>query len=94
MDLNTKVKAAEEVIYADMDEETVLMNVADGQYYSLNAVGSSVWRQVGEPVPVLAVCNAIEQEYKVEPLRCRRDVLALLNQLQGIGLVEIIDEPV
>jgi hypothetical protein len=42
-------------------------------------------------VRVADICDKIAQEYDVEVDRCERDVLSVLGQLAGRGLIEIGD---
>ena len=91
MDMDTIVTASEGVIYTTLDNEVVLMHVSDGRYYGLNEVGTSLWGHIKEPVTVAKICKAIESEFEVESDVCLRDVLALLKELHGIGLVEIVE---
>ena len=89
MTLNSTVKSAEGVIHTELEGEVVLMHVADGKYYALNAVGSAVWLMISSQVTVFTICEAIQQEFDVEPDVCRQDVIALLEQLRGAGLLYI-----
>ncbi len=91
MDLNTRVFCSEGLVHTELDDEVVLMHVADGKYYALNAVGSAVWRKIATPIRISDVCDAVEEEFEVDKDICRRDVLALLEELYGVGLVEIVE---
>ena len=91
MDLNTKIMSSEGLVHTELEDEVVVMHVVDGKYYALNAVGSAVWRKISSPICISDVCDAIEQEFEVERDICRRDVLALVEELYGVDLVEIVE---
>ncbi len=89
MDPNTKLKVPEGVIQTELDDEIVLMHVESGKYYSLNAVGSAVWKQLSSPRSLSELCDLVVDEFEVDPETCRRDVEALLEDLLGLDLVQI-----
>jgi hypothetical protein len=60
-------------------------------YYGLDAVGARVWSLIQQPRTVQSVREALLSEYDVEPDRCERDLLALLNQFLAEGLIEVRD---
>lgn len=64
----------------------------DGVYYGLDAVGARIWNLIQEPRTMNEVHETLLKEYDVEPDRCERDLLALLQELAAAGLIEIKDE--
>jgi hypothetical protein len=86
------VVASEGQVSSDLAGEMAILDVKSGIYYGLNAVGTYVWHLTGEPKAVSAVRDALLEEYDVEPERCERDLLALLQELADKGLIEIKDE--
>jgi len=89
---SSRVAATTEVASAELQDEAVLLNLKDGVYYGLNPVGSRVWELVQEPRTVGEVCDTIASEYDVEPDRCERDVVSLVQELAASGLVEVENE--
>ena len=65
--------------------------VKDGIAYGLNPVGKRIWELIQQPVQVSQVRDTLLQEYDVEPDRCTRELLELLNDLVSRGLVELVD---
>ncbi|OAI49627.1 thymidylate synthase [Planctomycetaceae bacterium SCGC AG-212-F19] len=86
---STIVVAAKEQISANLDGEVVLLNLATGTYHGLNGVGSRIWQMVQDPRTVSDVRDALVAEYDVESAQCQADLLALLNELEVRGLIEI-----
>lgn len=86
------VVTAKDQVSADLAGETAILNLESGVYYSLNEVGAYIWSLIQEPRTVNEIQDAILEEYEVEPDRCERDILTLLEQLAGAGLIEIRDE--
>jgi hypothetical protein len=61
-------------------------------YYSLNPVGTQIWKLIEAPQTVSGVCDALLEEYDVEPECCERDLLTLLQELADKGLIEVTGE--
>jgi hypothetical protein len=60
-----------------------------GIYYGLDPVGASIWKLLQTPCKVADIQVALLQEYDVEPERCQRDLIILLEELLGAGLIEV-----
>jgi len=86
------VVAAKEQVSADLSGEAVILNIESGMYYSLDKVGAHIWSLIQEPRTVNEIRAAVLREYEVEPDRCERDIVTLLEQLADAGLVEVRDE--
>ena len=59
------------------------------EYYSLEGVGARIWGLIQEPKTVKEIRDAILNDYAVEPERCERDLLAVLQEMAEEGLVEV-----
>jgi len=88
------VAAAEGQVSCDLAGETAVLDVKSGMYYSLNAVGTQIWKLIQKPQTISAVRDALLEEYDVEPERCELDLLVLLQELADKGLVEVLREAV
>jgi hypothetical protein len=82
-------------VSVDINSEAIILNLQDGRYYGLDPVGALIWERIQTPARVSDVVADLLNEFEVEPEQCRDDVLSLLNELAGRGLVEFQDgEPV
>ena len=90
--LGSTVVAAEDQVSSEIGEEVAILDLRAGTYYGLNAVGARVWELVQGPKRVSEIHNILLKEYEVEPERCERDLLALLQRLAHEGLVKVRDE--
>ena len=86
------VVAAKDQVSTDLAGEAVILSLESGVYYSLDAGGARIWSLIEEPRTVNEIRDAILEEYEVEPDRCEHDIVALLEQLADVGLIEIRDE--
>jgi hypothetical protein len=78
-------------VSSELSGETVILNLKDGLYFGLNAVGNSIWQQIQQPTTFSQIRSQILAEYDVEPAVCEQDLVNILNQLHRVGLVEIQD---
>ncbi|HEY0606521.1 MAG TPA: lasso peptide biosynthesis PqqD family chaperone [Herpetosiphonaceae bacterium] len=85
------VVATKEQVSSDLEGEAVILNLKNGMYYGLDAIGSRIWELLQQPQSVAALRDAIMAEYDVDAERCERDLLALLNNLAEVQLIEVSD---
>lgn len=89
LSLDATVCRSEDQLSTEMDGETVLMSIARGSYFNLDAVGTDIWQRLEQPVIVSDLCAQLGREYDADGDTIARDVLALLNQLAAKGLIEV-----
>lgn len=85
------VVAAKDQVSSDLGEEVAILNLKNGVYYGLDAVGARIWNLIQEPKAVNEILDVLLDEYEVEPEHCERDLLALLEKLVAENLVEARD---
>ena len=82
-----------DVVFSQMDGETVMMDAEMESYFGLSKVATYIW-------------NLLEKEYRFGDLiqdllkaagdtvteeRCRAETAAFLNDLKGRGFIEVVD---
>ncbi len=90
---DTTVVRSSDQASADLGGEAAILNLKDGVYYGLDAVGARIWELIEEPRTVRDVCDTLCNEYDVDAERCERDLIALLTELAQHGLIDIVDAP-
>ena len=83
------VVAAKDQVSSDLGEEVAILDLKNGVYYGLDAVGARIWNLIQEPKAVNEIRDVLLDEYEVEPEHCERDLLALLEKLVAENLVEV-----
>lgn len=78
-----------DVLHQELGGETVLLNLADEQYFGLDAVGTRVWQLLVETHRATEVMARLQQEFEVTPERLEADLSALLSELLDAGLVRL-----
>ncbi len=85
------VVASGDQVSSDLGGEVAILDLKAGTYYGLDEVGNRVWTLIQEPTSVKEVRDVLLSEYEVEPERCERDLISLLQRLADEGLVEVTD---
>jgi hypothetical protein len=87
LDRATRVSASSEAVSAALEGETVILGMHDGVYYGLDAVGSRIWTLMQQPVALGAVHEVIVAEYAVAAEVAWQDLVTLVADLLGAGLL-------
>lgn len=85
------VVAVPNQISSSLGEEAVILELTQGVYYGLNAVGARIWELLKEPRTAGEIRDVILDEYDAEPEAVTRDLLGLLTELADRGLIEVRD---
>lgn len=80
------------LLEAEVDGEVLLLNIATGRYYGMNAVASRIWQLLGTPRRVDSIGAALVAEYAVEPDVCMGEIVTLLEYLKDEGLIALADD--
>ncbi|MGA2046260.1 MAG: PqqD family protein [Terracidiphilus sp.] len=76
---------------SEIGGEVVLMNMERGYYYSLDDIGSEIWRSLQLPVSVASLCQSLAAKYHTELATVTADVLLLLNKLLEHELIRVVE---
>ena len=69
------------------DDEVVILDLAGGDYYALDAVGARIWEELFAGKTPGEIARVLVSEYQVEPERASKDCLALAGELVARGLL-------
>jgi hypothetical protein len=86
--LETTVTQHPELMSQAMGKETVMMVLEKSAYFSLDEIGSEIWRLIATPIPVTQLCERLLDRFEVTPEQCQADVLLFLNEIHEQGLVQ------
>jgi hypothetical protein len=81
-----------DVVFRDLEGEAVILDLASGRYFGLNAVGTRIWALLDAGTPIDRIVGTIAAEYEADPEQVARDVNALIDELVSRGLVVRSDE--
>jgi hypothetical protein len=84
--LRQRVAASETVVYAELDDEIVLLNVESGIYFGLDVVGARIWTLLAEGMNEEEMCERLQDEFAVDARELRADLAEFLDLLVARGL--------
>ena len=84
----THVEIGDSVIYQDLQDEVVILNLASQQYYGLDDVGAAMWKPLLDRREVASATRQLATEFDVDSDVVRADLYALIRQLMESGLLK------
>jgi hypothetical protein len=86
--LPANVAIGDSVLYQELEDEAVLLNMANQQYYGLNDVGAQMWKCLIELGDVSTAGDRLCSSYEVDPVVFRADLEELVRNLLSAGLLK------
>jgi len=82
-----KIQVADDVVWSQVGEDIVILNVASGYYFGLGGVAARVWSFIVAQTATDEILTNIILEYEVEADRARNELQALVDDLVRERLV-------
>ena len=70
-----------------LHDEMVMMDLAQGKYFSLNPVATRIWELMEGPVAAEELCGRLQEEYDVDAWKCLEEVSGHLQEMVRLGLI-------
>jgi len=86
-------RVSEDVIFRELENEAVLLDLSSGRYYGLNLVGTRVWTLLSGGTTIDAIVETLAAEFDADAARIAEDVGELLADLTARGLVVALPPP-
>jgi hypothetical protein len=90
LELSSQITRKNELFYAAVGEELVMMSTEEGNYYGLDPVGRRIWEIIGKPRTVSDICCELLMDYDVSAAACEVEVLAFLKELVEHRVVNVV----
>lgn len=88
MKTDTKLKRNSDLIVAEMDGDLVMLDVAQGTYFSINQVGAHVWTQLEAPQTVAELIRGVQSAFQAsDTAPIEADVTLFLTDLASNKLI-------
>jgi hypothetical protein len=84
---DTILRPSPDVLFRDLGDEAVLLDLKSGTYFGLNAVGSRIWQLIVAQAPLGTVRDRLLAEYDVQAEQAWEDVEVLAGELVRRGLL-------
>jgi len=80
-------KDSAQVLDRVVDGEALLIHLPSGEYFSLDRVGTLIWENIDGSRTIEDLAELVLDEYDVDREKVVADVLRLVEQLAGEGLL-------
>jgi hypothetical protein len=91
--LDATFVASPDALFKPLDGEGVLLDLANGIYFGLDATGTRLWQLLQEHRSLRRAYDAMLAEYEVPPDRLREDLLAFVGDLARRSLASVTHPP-
>ncbi|MEQ1717679.1 MAG: PqqD family protein [Hyphomicrobium sp.] len=85
---NDTIRRGSSHVEADAAEETLMLSIGRGTYYSVNDTARVIWKMLDGNQPIDELIASLALEYEVAPDQCEADILQFLETLLEEGLIE------
>ena len=77
-----------DVSWKILDDKCILLNLASGNYYTLNKVGRFLWESLDGKKKLGEICEEISDHYCMDAETVRKDIFEIMDDLLEEGLAE------
>ena len=81
LSLRDAFRVSDDVVFRDVGGEAVILDLKNGTYFGLDAVGTRIWRVLTEGATLAEALEVIVSEYDVPRTIAERDLLDLVADL-------------
>jgi hypothetical protein len=87
-----RIRVPEQVVFRELESETVLLNLSTGFYYGLDEVGTRMWQALEKHGTLEEAAFELLDEFEVDGARLQQDLQSLAQELCDQGLLEVAGE--
>jgi hypothetical protein len=84
---------AGQIVASVIDGETVIVDLANGNYYSMDGSGSEVWAMIEQRRPVAEMKELLTRRYGADAGAVSRDLDALIEKMLAEDVIEPAHAP-
>lgn len=89
MSPQSRVRVADDVVFRNVDGETVILSIGSGLYFGLTPTGTRIWALMDEGRALDDILETLVAEYDAGRDELKRDLDRLVSELAARGLVTI-----
>ena len=86
---STIVSRSPSVLTAEVNGETVMMSIEQGQYFGLDDIGSDIWTRLEPPCAFADLIDRLAADYDADRASIATDVRALLETMAERDIVRL-----
>lgn len=82
------MKILENIVWRDVDNEVVILDIESGNYFTLDGVGRMIWKHLADGNSIADTTEAVINEYDVSEENAKSDIEGLIEQLKEEKIIE------
>jgi DNA-directed RNA polymerase delta subunit len=91
--LNTIIQRNENNFLANsLGEETVMMDINNGDYLGINSVGTDIWNLLNEPISVQDLIKKLLELYDVSEEECATEINSFLSRMNQQNMLIVVED--
>jgi len=88
---DSKFSISPDVLFQEIDGETVLLDLASESYFGLDKTATRIWQLLQEANGLSEIHRILLEEFDVEAEQLKTDMVTHLQELLAAGLVTTVD---
>ena len=84
-----RVRIPDDVLISRLQEESVILNLDSERYFGLDDIGTRFLSVLTSADSIEAAYQSLAEEYDVDREVLRQDLIALIQNLQQQGIIEV-----
>ncbi len=85
-------KRKKDKLSSKIQDETVMVDIDQGQYFSLNGVGTDIWDLLEEEQSIDSIIKELLNKYDIDEETCREETVNFLNEMLKLKLIDVSNE--
>lgn len=86
--MNSKYSKKNDIMFCEIQEQGVLLDLKSNKYFSLNEVANFIWNKIDLGLTVEEMVNCLSLDYEINFEKCQKDVKNLINEMLERGFIE------
>lgn len=78
---DTIIQRNDSVIFSDIDDQVVMMDLDSGDYFELNTVGTRIWELLETPTTVNGLVKTLLSEFDIAEDVCRTETEDFIRKM-------------
>ena len=84
-----KIQIKKDVIFKELDDEMIIMDMNSGRYFGLNETGAKIWSLLNDHHNIGTIINLLHDEYEISKEKCKKEVIAFIQDILDKGLINV-----
>jgi hypothetical protein len=93
VEMNSRLRCAEQVHARRFDAEMVIVDLARGEYFSLDEIGGAMWDWLVQGLSLTEVAEKLAATYDADLETIRSDTKRIAGELVSSGLLVVVGSP-